>query len=239
MEMLDQNSQKILMIEDNEVIRLLVQTALKDFNFLAASNLKEAESLMFAHQFDLILLDIGLPDGDGLNFLNQLSQANKDQPAVIILSGQSDISSKVAAFSFGAEDFITKPFDPIELKARVAAKLKKIVHIKGAKNSSDLLIIGDLEVNIPKQKVCIRVSADQQIPADLTSLELKLLLTLAKKTNHVCTREYLLSEVWGDDLTVTVRSVDTHVAHLRKKIHKSKVKIDTVIRSGYRLLTNS
>ena len=228
--------QKLLLVEDNEVMRVLAANTLKEFSLSMASTLKEAQTLMQTNTFDLILLDIGLPDGDGLTFLNTLSNASGAQTPVIIISGKTDIASKVTAFSFGAEDFISKPFDPIELKARVSAKLKKI---EQAKTNSDQLKIGDLIITVSKQKVVIQSSGNDQIPVDLTTLEFKLLLSLAKHPERVYTREHLLSEVWGNDLSVTLRSVDTHVAHLRKKIHKSKVKIDTVIRSGYRLLINS
>jgi len=229
--------QKLLLVEDNEVIRVLAANTLKEFSLSMAASLKEAQTLMQTNTFDLILLDIGLPDGDGLTFLNHLSNTSAAQTPVIIISGKTDIASKVTAFSFGAEDFISKPFDPIELKARVSAKLKKI---KEAKTNSDQMKIGDLVITVSKQKVVIQSgSSGEQTPIDLTTLEFKLLLSLAKHPERVYTREQLLSEVWGNDLSVTLRSVDTHVAHLRKKIHKSKVKIDTVIRSGYRLLVNS
>lgn len=223
---------KVLLIEDNEVMRLLAKTTLKDVSLSMAGSLKEAQSLIQANGFDLILLDIGLPDGDGLSFLSQMNEAPYAQTPVIIITGKNDISSKVTAFSSGAEDFITKPFDPIELKARVLAKLKKIEQIK---SQSDLIKIGDLKIIPSKQKVVLMYE-QEQIPLDLTTLEFKLLLVLAKQPEQVYSREKLLSEVWGDDLSVTTRSVDTHIAHLRKKIHKSKVKIDTVVRSGYRLL---
>lgn len=230
---------KLLLVEDNEVIRVLAANTLKEFSLSMASTLKEAQSLMQNNNFDLILLDIGLPDGDGLAFLSQLSSASEIQTPVIILSAQADITNKVTAFSFGAEDFIAKPFDPIELKARVAAKLKKLGQ---AKANAGVITIGDLLITVSKQKVVVQGSGSdgvEQIPVDLTALEFKLLLALAKNPESICSREHLLLEVWGNDLSVTLRSVDTHVAHLRKKIHKSKVKIDTVIRSGYRLLINS
>ncbi|MES2802015.1 MAG: response regulator transcription factor [Bdellovibrionota bacterium] len=228
--------QKLLLVEDNEVMRALAANILKEFSLSMATTLKEAQALMQSNTFDLILLDIGLPDGDGLTFLNHLSNASGAQTPVIIISGKTDIASKVTAFSFGAEDFISKPFDPIELKARVSAKLKKI---EQAKTNSDQIKIGDLVITVSKQKVIIQGVDNEQLPVDLTTLEFKLLLSLAKHPERIYTREHLLSEVWGNDLSVTSRSVDTHVAHLRKKIHKSKVKIDTVIRSGYRLLINS
>ncbi len=227
--------QKLLLVEDNEVMRVLAANTLKEFSLSMASTLKEAQALMQNNTFDLILLDIGLPDGDGLAFLNQLSSSSETQIPVIIISGKTDIANKVTAFSFGAEDFISKPFDPIELKARVAAKLKKL---EQAKSNSDLMRVGDLLITVSKQKVVIQGNGADQ-PVDLTTLEFKLLLALAKHPERVYSREHLLSEVWGNDLSVTLRSVDTHVAHLRKKIHKSKIKIDTVIRSGYRLLINS
>ena len=213
--------QKLLLVEDNEVIRVLAANTLKEFSLSMAASLKEAQSLMQVNTFDLILLDIGLPDGDGLAFLNQLSSSSNSQIPVIIISGKTDIANKVTAFSFGAEDFISKPFDPIELKARVAAKLKKL---EQAKTNSDLLKIGDLLITVSKQKVVIQGNGTEQAPVDLTTLEFKLLLALAKHPERVYSREHLLTEVWGNDLSVTLRSVDTHVAHLRKKFINRKLK---------------
>ncbi len=224
---------EVLVIEDNREIKVLLDFSLEDYKVCFCENLAEATKALSKQKFDLILLDLGLPDGDGLQFLTHLSSSpeTKDTP-VIILSGKSEISNKVLAFSVGAEDFISKPFDPLELKARVAAKLKRS---EKNQSKSEALKVGDLSFQVPKQRVAI-VTDGKEETIDLTSLEFRLLLTLAKAPERIFSRDFLLSEVWGSDVSVTDRTVDTHIGHVRKKISKSKCKIDTVIGSGYRFL---
>ncbi len=223
----------LLVIEDSSEVRVLLEFALEEFAVTYCSHLKDAKEKLSKNKFDLILLDLGLPDGDGLQFLTHLAaqQETKEIP-VIILSGKSEISNKVLAFSVGAEDFISKPFDPLELRARVSAKLKKSDRLQ---SKSELFRVGDLSFQVPKQKVHI-VSDGKEESVELTSLEFRLLLTLAKAPERIFSRDFLLGEVWGSDVSVTDRTVDTHIGHLRKKIAKSQCKIDTVIGSGYRFL---
>ncbi len=223
----------LLVIEDSSEVRVLLEFALEEMAVTYCSHLKDATEKLSRNKYDLILLDLGLPDGDGLQFLTHLSaqQETKEIP-VIILSGKSEISNKVLAFSVGAEDFISKPFDPLELRARVSAKLKKSERLLA---KSELFRVGDLAFQVPKQKVSVLTEGKEEF-IDLTSLEFRLLLTLAKAPERIFTRDFLLSEVWGSDVSVTDRTVDTHIGHLRKKIAKSQCKIDTVIGSGYRFL---
>src|SRR6185312_255392 len=144
----------VLVIEDNAEMRILVEAALDEYQLAFSSTLKEAKENLRTRRFDLILLDLGLPDGDGLKFLAELSgqPQSKDVP-VIILSGKSETVNKVMAFSIGAEDFIAKPFDPLELKARVGAKLRKSEKAQGL---SEMLRAGDLKIDVLKQKVWIQ-----------------------------------------------------------------------------------
>jgi two-component system alkaline phosphatase synthesis response regulator PhoP len=226
----------VLVVEDNAEMRILVEAALDDYQLAFGSTLKDAKEALRTNKFDLILLDLGLPDGDGLKFLAELSgqPESKDVP-VIILSGKSETVNKVMAFSIGAEDFIAKPFDPLELKARVASKLRKS---EKQQQLSEVLRAGDLKIDVLKQKVWIQNGQDSE-PVDLTTLEFKLLLNFARAPERVFTREYLLNEVWGMNVSVTDRTVDTHIGHLRKKLAHSKSKIETVIGSGYRFLNPS
>jgi two-component system phosphate regulon response regulator PhoB len=224
---------KVLLIEDNDQTKILISSVVSGAQFFHASTLKEAEKSLSIEKIDLILLDIELPDGDGLGFLTKLNlNPNFSNIPVMIISGKTEISNKVMAFSFGAEDFISKPFDIVELKARIEAKLKKLSSSKIAQEEFN---IGDLKINTSKQKVWLHRS-NENISLDLTTLEFKLLIILSKHPEHVFTREVLLNEIWGNDTFVTDRSVDTHVAHLRKKINQSHCKIETVIGTGYRFI---
>lgn len=223
----------ILCIEDNPEIRILVEAALDSYQVVHAATLAEAEKQMRRGRFSLLILDLELPDGDGMKFLTSLSQSPrwKDIP-VFILTARTEITNKIMAFSIGADDFISKPFDPLELRARVNAKIRKAeTHPENA----DIVKIGNLTISVPKQKVMIAMDKGQE-SIDLTSLEFRLLLTFARAPENVFSRERLLDEVWGHDTHITDRTVDTHVAHLRKKISHSNVKINTVIGEGYRLV---
>ncbi len=222
----------ILIIEDSPEMKILLEASLNDEMLTFASTLKEGKAWIEKKNFHLILLDLGLPDGDGLKFLTELqaSKQFRDIP-ILILSGRTDTPNKVIAFSMGAEDFISKPFDPIELKARVQARLKKL---EKSKEKLDVLRLGDLQIEVAKQKVSIQVSGGYE-SVDLTSLEFRLLLTLSRHPERIYSRDTLLNEVWGHQISVTDRTVDTHIGHLRKKIAKSKTQIETVIGSGYRI----
>jgi DNA-binding response OmpR family regulator len=224
----------ILTVEDNPQMRILVEAALNEYDLNFATTLSESRQLLSSKRFDLMILDLALPDGDGFQLLTELSNDRRlSEMPVIVLSGKSETATKVIAFSIGAEDFVAKPFDPLELKARVAAKLRKAERQTDQHKS---LKVGDLQIDVPKQKVWIS-RTDGPLAVDLTSLEFRLLLTLARSPERVFTRDYLLSEVWGENLSVTDRTVDTHIGHLRKKLSPSASRIDTVIGSGYRFLT--
>ena len=223
----------MLVIEDNAEMRILVEAALDEYQLTFSSTLKDAKDAIGKRRFELILLDLGLPDGDGLKFLAELSgqPETKDIP-VIILTGKNETVNKVMAFSIGAEDFITKPFDPLELKARVTSKLRKS---ERQQQLSEILRSGDLKIDVLKQKVWIQKQQESEA-VELTTLEFKLLLNFVRAPERVFTRDFLLNEVWGMNVSVTDRTVDTHVGHLRKKLAHSRTKIETVIGSGYRFL---
>ncbi len=227
---------EILVVEDSPEIKILLESSLSDYSLHFCTTLREAREVVSHHSFQLIMLDIGLPDGDGLKFLAELSTIpqTKNVP-VMILSSKTETSNKIMAFSIGAEDFISKPFDPLELQARVAAKLKKMDR---AQSRSELVRIGDLSIDFIKQKAALHLdAAGAHIEVlDLTTLEFKLLSYFARSPERVFSREQLLNEVWGSDINITDRTVDTHVGHLRKKIAKSKMKIETVVGAGYRMV---
>ena len=223
----------MLVVEDNAEMRILVEAALDEYQLTFSSSLKEAKEAILLKRHELILLDLGLPDGDGLKFLAELSaQAETKDIPVIILSGKSETVNKVMAFSIGAEDFIAKPFDPLELKARVSAKLRKS---EKQHHLAEILRAGDLKIDVLKQKVWIQHNQETE-SVELTTLEFKLLLNFVRAPERVFTRDYLLNEVWGMNVSITDRTVDTHIGHLRKKLARSRTKIETVIGSGYRFL---
>jgi DNA-binding response OmpR family regulator len=223
----------ILLIEDNAEIRILVEASLDPLRVAHVGTIAEARSILDRENFHLIILDLGLPDGDGLKFMTELNNSKTGQPStpVFILTGKSDTANKVIAFSLGVEDFITKPFDPVELRARVNAKLRKL---ENQQDEREIIKIKDLAIHLTRQRVyLVKDSNQEEIP--LTSLEFKLLTTFARAPERVFSRDQLLDQVWGSATHITDRTVDTHVGHLRKKIAASHVRIETVINEGYRL----
>lgn len=220
----------ILVVEDSPEIQILIQGALPDHELILCGSLAEAERALKEQSFSLILLDIELPDGDGLRFLASLAALAGEPPPVFILSGFSQTPNKVMAFSVGAEDFIAKPFDPLELRARVAAKLAKK---EKTKRQGEVIRAGDLTADLSRQAVTVNIGGKPEA-LDLTGIEFRILMCFLKEPNRVFTREDLLDRAWGQAVNVTDRTVDTHVGHLRKKLGKSKSKIETVVGSGYR-----
>jgi DNA-binding response OmpR family regulator len=222
---------KILSIEDDPTMQLLIEGSLADYQVVQARSIKEAEALLPTGDFEAVLLDIELPDGDGLKFYAKLSHDQKLKSIpVLVLSGHAEISNKLVAFSIGAEDFIAKPFDPLELSARVHSKIQK--RRQGA-TEKRLRRVGDLEIDFDRQRA-FRMESGQEKDLQLTGIELRILSLLSRRIDQVYSREQILSEIWGQT-HITDRTVDSHIAHLRQKIENSKVSISTVKNFGYRL----
>lgn len=217
-------------------MRVLVEASLPHYRLTFAETLTDARTVLKSKTVDLVILDLELPDGNGLNFLTELKTLHgHNEIPVFILTGKTEISNKVLAFNVGAEDFISKPFDPLELAARIDAKLKRL---ERQQDRAENMRIGNLLASLPKQRVWLSQSGKDQA-IDLTSIEFKLLVTLGKNPERIYSRNQLLDEVWGNETHITDRTVDTHVGHLRKKIADSTAKIETVIGEGYRLVVQA
>jgi two-component system phosphate regulon response regulator PhoB len=220
---------KILCIDDDETIQTLVEVSLPDFVLVAAKSVKEATLAIEKDSFSAVIIDVQLPDGDGLRFLSQLSQQDryKDIPA-LILSSRNEISNKVMAFSLGAEDFITKPFDPIELRARVESKIKKY---SSSSDDRQFRHVGNLKLDFSRQKA-FKVSSQNEIDLGLTGIELKLLSLFLQRLEQVYSREQIIDLIWGQTV-IADRTVDSHIAHLRQKISGTDIEIKTSKSFGY------
>ncbi|OFZ12487.1 MAG: hypothetical protein A2Z20_04820 [Bdellovibrionales bacterium RBG_16_40_8] len=207
---------RILLVEDCVDSQLLVASALdRSYDLVCASTLKEAESLISRNPFDLILLDITLPDGDGYQLctLLQNDSATKDIP-IIFLTAHDDVTNKIMGFSLGADDYIVKPFDPVQLRVRIDSKIRSLLN---KKHSDEIIKCGNLQIDVLSQRVHLSQNNKKKI-LELTPIEFKLLLSFAQHADQVMTRNSLLSSVWGDDLHVSDRSIDIHVSKLRKKL---------------------
>lgn len=218
----------ILCVEDHPETRLMLQATLGHYPLQFATTMKEAVALLEKEQFSLVLMDIELPDGNGIEIFASFGDKLRGVPC-IFLTGRLDFASKAAAFSLGAEDFVAKPFDPRDLKLRVEAKLRKV---QDASTQAKELRIGNLTCLLEEQRI---VNQTTGAPLDLTGREFRLFYLLAKHPNKVFTRAEILERVWGGSVSVTDRAVDVHISNLRKKLAGTTVSVEAVVGSGYRI----
>lgn len=226
--------EKILVIDDAEDHHLVIQRVLsKTCRVISAYGLAEADKELLKSSFDLILLDVQLPDGEGFSYFAKLrSQDHTANIPVIFITGKDDIPAEAMGFSLGAEDYIVKPVDPMRLKARVEARLKML---RDRQNRESVINKGNIKLSVSSQKVSIIDGGREQV-VSLTPVEFKLLYHLLRYEERVFTREQLLTAVWDDASEVFDRTVDMHISKLRKKIAKSDYVIKAVHGTGYRLM---
>ncbi len=209
-------SHHILVVEDEPDINKTVSynIANEGLKPLSALNLTEAESYISSNNISLIILDLMLPDGSGLDFCKKLKSSNaySDIP-IIIVTAKDDEVDKVVGFELGADDYVTKPFSVRELMLRIKAILKRNSKNMTQNTSSKIETFGILSINEDSHEVFIN---DDEII--LTALEFKLLKHLLDRRGRVQTRDQLLSDVWGYSAHITTRTVDTHVKRLREKM---------------------
>lgn len=217
----------ILMIEDDVEIYNLVKGFAKDLEIRHATTLADAGRILASNTPDLVLLDIELPDGNGVDFLMKNRQIfEKSQIGVIMLTSHGEIGTKLESFELGVLDYVQKPFIPMELIARIRANLKKV------KPERRDIVKKDIVVKIHSNQVFVGPEGTQE-PVELSPLEFKLLLLFMENEDRVYTREQLMDLVWGNDIDVTDRNVDQHVSKLRKKINSQYYHIKTVHGTGY------
>ncbi len=229
---------KILVVDDEPSIVTLVKFNLEKSGFVVktASDGRQAVDVSKNESFDLIVLDIMLPELDGIEVLKELRKNQIDIP-VILLTAKDEELDKILGLELGADDYMTKPFSPRELTARIKAILRRSVVTESMKkqesdDKSTTIIIGDLLIE--EEKFEARLN-DQLL--DLTPKEFELLLYLVKHQGKVLTRDQLLNAVWNYDYVGDSRIVDVHVSHLRDKIEEDTRKpkyIKTIRGIGYK-----
>ena len=220
---------KILIVEDDPDIIEMVEYNLREegYETIAALNGEEGVKLAKSKQPNLIILDIMLPVLDGFEACKTLK--NSDATAhipVIMLSAKSQETDKVVGLELGADDYVTKPFSPRELIARIRAILRR------GREQAQGRIIQRGEMVIDRDKHKVTVSGEQ---IQLTTTEFKLLEYLAQRPGVVLSRDRILDVISGEDAAVYDRTVDAHVKSLRRKLGKSQDYIETVRGAGYRL----
>ena len=180
----------------------------------------------------LVVLDVMLPKLDGFEVCRRL-RASQDSIAILMLTARDEDIDKILGLELGADDYLTKPFNPRELVARVKAILRRGERSARVDDTSPVHL-GDLTIDSARREV--RVSSRT---LDLRTQEFDLLLTLAEHRGLVLSREQILQKAWGFDFYGQTRTVDVHVAHLRRKLEDSSVKIETVTGVGYKLVVSS
>jgi len=233
--------QKILLIEDQLDTQLIVKALLGHrYQLVLASTLKEALQTVDGHEgqdVDLVLLDVQLPDGNGFDFFGQLRGLPrlKDVP-IVFLTGKAEVNDKVAAFSLGAEDYITKPFEPLEFRARVESKLAARL---SRMQMRDVVRKGRLELDRAMFKAFAVEAGGKTRDLELTPHEFRLLTLFLQHEGSVLSREQLMTAVWGGDIHVLERTIDRHVSSLRRKLDTKFEKLEPVHGLGYRFVSIS
>ncbi|MEE9501095.1 MAG: response regulator transcription factor [Candidatus Aminicenantaceae bacterium] len=213
---------KILIIEDEEAILMALEDnlGLEGYLVKSAKDGEKGFSMAKEGKCDLIILDIMLPRMDGFEVCKQLRQAGITTP-ILMLTAKSQEIDKVLGLELGADDYVTKPFSPRELLARVKALLRRSKQVQQA---IDRYAFGDVEVDFKKYEV---KKGGQAIY--LTALEFSLLHFLVQNKGQVLTRDTVLDEVWGKDVYIQSRTVDKHIAELRKKIEDDPTSPEYII----------
>lgn len=223
----------ILVIEDEQDIRDLISFQLKSegHNILLADSVDKAVTIVERpEKIDLFIIDWMLPGVmSGLEFTKKLrAQKNYKQTPIVMITALTQPDNIVAALDAGADDYITKPFDLNVLQARVRVQLRALEQSSN-EESVDVLDFGMLKIEIKKCRVFV-----EKEEISLTSTEFKILTILAEKPGHVFTREQFINNIQGDNIFVTGRTIDTHIAGLRKKMGSAANMIETIRGIGYR-----
>lgn len=226
-------AEKILIVDDEIDLLKMVDFNLRAAGFatVQAQNGKDALKLARQELPDLILLDLMLPDVQGTDVCRLLKTdaATREIPVIMVTARAEEID-RVVGFELGADDYVTKPFSPRELVLRVKALLKRSSRAAEPEpGDGETLSFGEILVDQSRHRV--RVADDEP---QLTALEFRLLSTFIKRRGRVQSRERLLDDVWGIDVEVTTRTVDTHVKRLREKLGIAGRYIETVRGVGYR-----
>ena len=226
------NNPKILVVEDDSTVRNLITTTLKsnDYAYTTAHNGASALAAATTQQPDIVFLDLGLPDMDGVEIIKCIRSWS--QMPIIVISARSEDDDKVSALDAGADDYLTKPFSVTELLARLRVAQRRIASF-AAKAGEAVFHNGKLVVDYSAG--CAFLNGEE---LKLTPTEYKLLCLLAKDAGKVLTHTYLTNKIWGSALESDIASLRVHMATLRKKLERDQniQYFQTHIGIGYRML---
>lgn len=228
------NKFQILVVEDDSPIRNLIATTLKTHNYkyLLAQNGEEAIIQASTHDPDVVFLDLGLPDMDGVEIIKKIREWS-NMP-IIVISARSEDEDKIEALDAGADDYLTKPFSVEELLARLRVMQRRIALLQVDNNVNKSSIYTNGKLKIDYVAGCAYKN-DEELK--LTPIEYKLLCILAKNTGKVLTHKYITQKIWGSAWDSNVASLRVFMATLRKKLgNDSNSYIQTHVGIGYRML---
>ncbi len=223
---------KILIVEDEQEIRRFLRASLANhgYRLIECETGQRGLDLVADERPDLVLLDLGLPDADGLTIIRRLR--GWSQVPVIVLSARGREADKVKALDEGADDYLTKPFSVVELQARIRVALRHAAHDHG-EPSEPVFTLGRLRVDMDRRQVFVN---DKEV--HLTPIEYRLLTTLIKHSGKVVTHRQLLKEVWGPESVFETHYLRVYMTHLRRKIEPDPAQPQFLLTDpgiGYRL----
>ena len=224
----------ILIVEDDPPIRNLISVTLEthEYRYITAGNAGNAILEATSHNPDIMLLDLGLPDMDGVEVIRKI-RSWSNMP-IIVISARSDDTDKIEALDAGADDYLTKPFSVEELLARLRVTLRRLNQAKADSPDSSVFINGSLKIDFAAG--CAYVSEEE---LHLTPIEYKLLCLLARNCGKVLTHKYITQQLWGASWENNVASLRVFMATLRKKLETSldaSMLIQTHVGIGYRMI---
>ncbi|WP_078430146.1 response regulator transcription factor [Alkalihalobacterium alkalinitrilicum] len=231
-------TQRLLVVDDEESIITLLQFNLEQagYEVETAMDGSTAFELAQSQHFDLIVLDLMIPEMDGLDVCKQM-RLRKVMTPILMLTAKDDEFDKVLGLELGADDYMTKPFSPREVVARVRAILRRVGQIQeeqeGLNTINTVVRVGEVDIYPDNYEVHYKNQ-----PLELTPKEFELLLYLANHKGRVLTRDQLLNAVWNYEFVGDTRIVDVHISHLREKIEpntKKPIYIKTIRGLGYKL----
>lgn len=228
------NKIQILVVEDDAPVRNLITTTLKahDYRFITAENGEDAVMEAASHNPDIILLDLGLPDIDGVEVITRIRSWSNTP--IIVVSARSEDTDKIDALDAGADDYLTKPFSVDELLARLRVTQRRLALMQNNNSQQAIFVNGQLRIDYAANCAYL---VDEEL--HLTPIEYKLLCLLAQNTGKVLTHKFITQSVWGSCWENDVASLRVFMATLRKKLESapgSPQYIQTHIGIGYRML---
>lgn len=218
----DEHPAKLLLVDDDVRLAMAMRAALRRRGY-EVEHARTAADALADRFYDLVLLDLGLPDADGIDLCRKLR--SRSDAGIIIVTARAEQRDRVVGLGAGADDYIVKPFGLLELHARLQAVLRRY-----RPRSAGTLVAGQLRINVDRHQVFV----DQQ-PIELTRKEFQLLVLLASTPGVVVPRQRLVSEVWQTSWLGKSRTVDVHIATLRAKLGKAAT-VENVRGVGYRLV---